>query len=752
MGGWDAHEDDQFPDDIYLTEYPNEESLAVTSLGRYADLSRADLCDDDVLWGDIEGPALMEDLSPDDLPLAGGWGPGPFDADFGLSLRQRWSRCLSTEQGERPDVLAETHDVFGSGLSRHTWLWTEAQATLESFADEPRRIGDVAPVVVAQAAEELLAAGPPGLPSLVEAAVGFRMGDSEAVRLYVEEKLVASLSPGSAAAEDVESGGQHENPDVVANLLTRALVCADFEHVAEDVESLAAELLLRNGEAPGALTDRVAEILAVLGDVPAVAVDKALDAADDLVEDGLIPSGQRNHARAAAAAAGWLMLGAGLGCSPGSIAMLLCLPSAPRTLIRSRTRGLGPFGRYCAGDSEEVVAGWRSGGTLLVGVPGSGKTQLMIWLAAGAPGAVVASTPNVLDVFEFAARATDHDCLVFDPGGLFEDGVPPGIEVVRLDLFSLVSDWESAGTVATLMVEAAGNHHGALNEAFWRTMSALLLRIYLFAAKSGGRRLADALEWLEYGKAKEVMEILEGADDRRAAASAFASHLSLESGNTRDSIVACAIADLQAFVNLSNDGDAFDFDRFAAGSGTLVLLADPTTSVACRSAVGMLTRQLIEARFRCFRQGRAGAPMLVLADEAARTPGLAPVLSELLAIGPSRGVNIVAACQALEQFDAIPGGSREITRAAARTLIFPESMLSELLQVGTYIEHESADGGVTELDPSRLARPGESTMHVLEGSRLRSMRPFAAHQEGLWRLCRLDAAFSRAGSATIAYW
>lgn len=749
MAGWDEGQNDRDSDDDYIPAFPFEVFLTDTSLGKYADLSHDDVHDDDVLWGDrgyfapIE--ELLEKLSPLDEPLAGS-DPGPFDPGYGLPLRKRWAQCVVPEEVTAGEVAEEPADVFGPGLCRHTWLWRTAEATLCSFADEPRRIGDTPPAIVAQTAENMLATGPAAFPGLVQAAIGFRMCDADDVGRYVAQELEASLA-GTVDEEEVPASP----PDVVGRLLARALVRADPATLAQDIEALAAELLFRNGEAPKSLADRVGEILPSLGDVPAEAVEPALDAAARLVKDGLVPAGPRDEGRTVAVVAGWLALGAALTCAPGSIAMLLCLQSAPRTLIRGRTRGLGPFGRYCTGDDEEVVAAWRSGGTVLVGVPGSGKTQLMIWLAAGAPGAVVAGTPNVLDVYEFAARATDHDCLVYDPGRLLEGGVPPGIKVVCLDLFSLVKDWDSAGTVARLMVETAGNHVGAKHEEFWRVKSAQLLRIYLFAAQSAGRPLTDVLRWLESEEEDELIGILARAGDEMAV-NAFTAHMRLGLGNPRESITASALADLQAFVNLNDEGEAIDLDRFVAGSGTLVLLADPTTSVSCGPAVGMLTRQLIEARFRRFRQGRGGAPMLVLADEAARTPGLAPVLSELLAIGPSRGVNIVAACQALEQFDAIPGGSREITRAAARTLIFPESMLSELLQVGTYIEHESADGGVTELDPSRLARPGESTMHVLEGSRLRSMRPFAAHQEGLWRLCRLDAAFSRAGSATIAYW
>lgn len=751
MAGWDEGEDDGYPDDDYIPPYPFEAFLADTSLGKYADLSREDVHDDDVLWGDrgyfapIE--ELFEERSPLDDPFTVSSVPGPFDPGYGLSVRMRWAHGVVPEAVTAAEAAEEPADVFGPGLCRHSWLWRTAETTLCSFADEPRRIGDTPSVIVAQAAENMLATGPTALPGLVGAAVSFRMGDADDVRRYAAQELETNLSGAAAKVEEPAS-----QSDVVGRLLARALVRVDPDTLARDIDALAAELLFRNGEAPKALADRVGEILPTLGDVPADAVEPALDAAARLVKDGLVPVGLRDEGRTVAVAAGWLVLGAGLRCAPGSIAMLLCLQSAPRTLIRGRTRGLGPFGRYCAGDDEEVVAAWRSGGTVLVGVPGSGKTQLMFWLAAGAPGAVVAGTPNVLDVYEFAARATDHDCLVFDPGGLLGEGVPPGIKVVCLDLFSLVSDWSSAGTVAAQMVEAAGNHVGAKYEEFWRVKSAQLLRIYIFAAKSAGRPLTDALRWLEYNEEAELIGILARAGDELAA-NAFNAHLRLGEGNPRDSIVASALADLQAFVNLNDEGEALDFDRFVAGSGTLVLLADPTTSVACGAAAGMLTRQLIEARFRCFRQGRGGAPMLVLADEAARSPALSPILAEVLAVGPSRGVNIVAACQVLEQFDMAPGGSREITRAAARTLIFPESMPAELLQVAPYLEHDSAFGGdATELDPALLARPGNDTMHVLEGSRLRRMQPYAAHEMGLWRLCRLDAAFARAGAAPIAYW
>jgi len=451
-----------------------------------------------------------------------------------------------------------------------------------------------------------------------------------------------------------------------------------------------------------------------------------------------------------AACAGFLMIGAGLGCEPGAIAMLLHSRSAARSLIRSRTRGLGPFGRYCDSDAGDVAAAWRSGGTVIVGPPGVGKTQMMIWLAAGAPGAVVAGTPNPLDIHEFAARATDEDVQVFDPGDLLADEVPPGIKVVSVDVMPLVADWGTASRVASLIVESAGNHESAANEQFWVNTSTQLLSALLFAAKSAGRPFSAVGEWLLQGDDAEVLGILARSGCPEAY-NAFSGHMRCEDERTRGNIIAAAQADIRAMGTLRSDLERFDFDRFAAGRGTLIVLADQINSAASRSAVAFMTRQVVEAVFRRFGRGQAGPPTSVFIDEAARSPGLTPILAELLAQGPSRGVNPVAVCQTLEQFNAVPGGAKEITEAAARTLFFPGSMPSHLLGVAPFIEHETPDGGSTVLDPARLARPEDGTMHVLERSRLRRMRPYAAHQSGTWRMCNLDAAFSRAGAAPIAY-
>lgn len=750
MEGWDGRgdgrdegdDDNWSPDDSYLSPFPIEEFLANTSLGRYADLSCADFCEDDVLWGDPD--ELLEESSPYDTDhdaMLGHTGdPGPFDPGSGLPLRMRWAHGIAPEHEGVAEPAGQPVDVFGPGLSRYTWLWRTAQAELESFADEPRRIGGHMPLIVAQVAEEMLAAGPSSLPDLVQVATGFRMGDAESVRSYVACELESRLDEPAEAVEESGQESGAEAGDQVARLLARALVRTDFDTVEADLHACAADLLFRNGEAPVELAERVAGILPTLGNVPASSAGPALEAAAELVRDGLVPVGRRDEGRAVADAAGWLAIGAGRKCAPGAVAMMLCIPSAARTVIRSQARGFGPFGSYVGGDASEVVASWREGGTILLAKPGLGKTQLMIWLAACAPGAVVAGTPNVLDVYDFAARATDHDVLVFDPANLMGSNVPPGVKVVHLDLFARVTDYDSAAAVAAQMVEIAGNHAGAKNEMFWRTMSAALLRVFLFAGKSAGRSVADVLAWIEQGEEAELMGILAREGDE-AAASAFAAHMRRCGGQTGQSIVASAQSDLQAFANLSTEGEPLDFDRFVAGSGTLVLLADPTTSTACRAAVAYTTHQIIEAQFRLQRRGRVGAPMACFVDEAAYSPGLSPVLAQVLALGPNRGLNPVAACQTLEQFEGVPGGAREITRAAARTLIFPDSMPPEVRQMATYDD-----------DDNFLDLPEDGTTHVLEGNRLRRIQPNAAHKIGMWRLCHLDAGFSRAGAAPIMYW
>lgn len=755
MGAWNGRgnshdeDDDDWFTDAWFTHNPypllplhvDNAFLDETALGKYADLSRDDVHDDDVLWGDRGYFAPPDELDEERSPLDETmWssGPGPWDPGFGLPVRLRLGHGDVHVSENVPEPAGVPMDVFGPGLSKYTWLWRTAEAELKSFADEPRRIGDTMPLVVAQVAEEMLAAGPNSLPGLVEAAVAFRIGDADEVRRYVASELEARLEEGG---EPVEEPAQEpdDDGDPVAKLLARAMVRADFDSVEPDVHALAADLLFRNGEAPVELAERIAGILPTLGDIPAESVGPALEAAAELVRDGLVPVGRRDEGRAVASAAGWLAIGAGRGCPPGAIAMLLCLPSAPRTLMRAQARGFGPFGRYLGGCGDEVVASWREGGTILLAKPGLGKTQLMLWLSACAPGAVVAATPNVLDVYEFAARATDHDVLVYDPGGLMGSDVPPGIKLVRLDLYSQVHDYHSAGVVASQIVEVAGNHAGGRHEQFWLSTSAAMLQIHLFAGKCAERSIADVKAWLDRDEEDEIIGIL-ARSKVEAACDAFTAHLRKDPGlNPRQSITASAQADFRAFANLSTEGEPLDFDRFVAGKGTLVLLGDPTTAAACKAAVAYTTRQLIEARFRLQRRGGAGAPMACFVDEAAYSPGLSPILAQVLALGPNRGLNPVAACQTLEQFEGVPGGAREITRAAARTVIFPDSMPPEVRQMASF---DDAD-----IDP-----PEDGATYVLEGNRLRRMRPYAAHEMGLWRLCHLEAAYSRAGAAPIAYW
>ena len=675
--------------------------------------------------------------------------------------------------------VGSTRDAGGSPrapqaapLGVHSWSWRIAADALERLVAAPHRIGECSAVEVLERASELLATGPAALPELVEVLLAARPGDAEVIRDHVRA-AVADGSPTRGTAIDlIDLIDLTDRPDRLGGVVSE-LACAlvhhvDFDRVGADLEALSTELAVRNGEVPTGLADRLARLLqshepsSVLGTAA-----WALDAAGQLVDEGLVPLGARSRERTVAATAGWLAVALACRSAPSALASVLSVPSAARTVMRILARGVGPFAVQ-AHDGSSYSAPFRSGGTLLIGIPGSGKTELLAWLAATASGPVVASTPLPADIAKLSVRATDHDVLVFDPAGLLGAEAPPGVKVVTIDLLDAVTDWESAGRVAANMVDAANlTSGGGVNEQFWRQASKQAIRVRLVAATMGpdGRRpLADVLGWLSRSAESEVLALLAHSDCEEAAL-AFGSEMGIADERTVTNVHASARADLETYCNVSERGERLDLDRFVAGTGTLVLLADPLHAAAALPAVGLLTRFLIEARFRCFHRGLAGVPMLVLADEVVRMPAIGNSLGELLAVGSSRSVNIVAAAQATRQLDALPGGAEEMLTAAGRTLFFPGSMSENLLRLAPFLNHSdsaavavSSDGDTIDgdtgdverhvgFDAARVTRPEADTVNLLEAGTLTPVVACAAHREPLWRLAALDAAFGRAGIA-----
>lgn len=534
----------------------------------------------------------------------------------------------------------------------------------------------------------------------------------------------------------------------------------DFDTVGADLEVLNTELVGRNGEAPVELADELSRLVTYVPSSMIDAAEWAVGAADELLRSGQVPVGVGGRDRAMATTAGWLLVGTAVNAAPSALASVLSVPSAARTVLRVLADGVGPFGRLADGGYHS--ARYRSGGTILVGVPGSGKTELLAYLAATASGPVVATTPLPADVARFAARASDHEVLVFDPAGLLGGHAPPGARIVTVNLIDAVTDWASAGRVAANLVDAANvTSGGGVNEAFWRQASKQAIRIRMFAAAMNGygrRTMKDVLAWLGGRSAEaEVMGILTRSGVEEAAL-AYAAEMGMGDDRTYTNVLASARSDLEPYVNVTEGGEPLDMGEFVAGNGTLVMIADPLSAAPALPAVGLATRYLIEARFKLFHSGRSGTPMLVLADEVVRMPAIGNGLGELLAVGSSRSVNIVAACQATRQLDALPGGAEEMLTAAGRSIFFPGSISAEVLRLAAFLQHShptsmtvTTDGDTLDVaprydfDPARLARPEPGTVNVLEDGVFTPVAPHAAHREPLWRLAGLDAAFSRTG-------
>ena len=154
-------------------------------------------------------------------------------------------------------------------------------------------------------------------------------------------------------------------------------------------------------------------------------------------------------------------------------------------------------GYFGVDDTAAVVAANARGAALVIGPPGSGKTQSVIMPSvAYAPGAVV-STSMKAEVLAatHVARSLRGTCWLIDPGGA---SVPAGMVGLRWNPLCDVTDWDAARSVAARLTGPSRAGAGASHEGdHWTDRAETWLSVLLYAAKlaAPGGDIAALARW-----------------------------------------------------------------------------------------------------------------------------------------------------------------------------------------------------------------------------------------------------------------
>ena len=309
-----------------------------------------------------------------------------------------------------------------------------------------------------------------------------------------------------------------------------------------------------------------------------------------------------------------------------------------------------------------VYAPWTRG-TVILGPPGSGKSQYVTRPVLDAPGAaVVTSTKPELARATMAIRsATRGPVAVFNPEQLA--GVT---STFRWDPVAGCEDSAVASARAAALVRGSRGVRGVEDATYWSGQAELILRGCLMAAAIAGYRLDSVVSWVnqrhESGTRQDPapVEIL-----RRAARDGWASvdatmpdmlHTALTQHEKTAQTVRTNVQDALSFMAnpkiaaavTSSHGELLDLADFLANHGTLYLVGG-----ANDSRIAPLFTALVEAVFAQAQRAAAQAggmlapPVTFLLDEVAN---LTPVpLDQWAAEARGWGITVFAVLQSRAQ-------------------------------------------------------------------------------------------------------
>lgn len=420
-----------------------------------------------------------------------------------------------------------------------------------------------------------------------------------------------------------------------------------------------------------------------------------------------------------------------------------------------------PAGAFLGFDTKTgaAVRANPRGACLVIGPPGSGKTNGVIAPSvATAPGPVV-STSIKWDVL--AATVETRRGLgtvwAYDPGG-DEDALPDGVTAVHWSPLDSVYDWESALTVAARLRQALPDANDP-RASHWLDRAQDWAAVLLYAASLRG--VEDLMKWTRRPRAATdaIRAVLDDnpGEDADMAADALAAAVDDTEDRERAGIESTmsrlwAVYKLPGGVRTAK-GTNFSPAEFVKSAADTLYIAVPAerTNVYAPAVVALLEAIRFEQYRRYAELAKTdtpSAPLTFVLDEVANT---APV--DVPAIASEAGgqrLHLVIALQDLAQArhrwgQDRGGGLLTIvgTKALLPGIVDPGSLEAISLAIGDYrrgqITESVGDDGrkstsygqsrERSIPPSRIARLDQGSVIVVEGARPREITAARWHAE-----------------------
>jgi hypothetical protein len=330
-----------------------------------------------------------------------------------------------------------------------------------------------------------------------------------------------------------------------------------------------------------------------------------------------------------------------------------------------------------------------SQGVLVLGPPGSGKTQWLVGPILDAPGpCYVTSTKTELAELTGQLRSRTGPGAVFNPAGLGEL-----VSTFRWDPVAGCADPRVADARARALIRGGGGVAGSEQADFWAGKAAEILRCYLLAAALHRRDMGQVMEWSLRPEQTAPAAILAQHPHQVPAGWLGSLQANLTADPRTRSGYFAALTPAVTFMDSEivaescrpGPGEQFDIEEFLRTSGTVYVIAGDDRRLA------PLLTALTEAVFGTAQRvaaasgGRLDPPLSMFLDEIAQ---ITPVpLDRWAADSRGWGVTIYAVLQDLHQAQTRWGRSRAQTifSTLPTKVVLPGVSVKEDLEALAYL-------------------------------------------------------------------